>query len=179
MECASFQELNAFSWVRSCQPQFTSTWPSPEHFCNIPGSNWSLWTHIHSLCPYCGSWMSFVKDIICIRGGNIIMMQIKLTSPFKFQFSPSRNSKKLSCEDQPHIIQGRALGLGWQAPISRMMKEGESLMPICSVSGSGSRSADWVLSSLWSHHIRSMPASLHDSWYVMWSVVKAYMRHIN
>ena len=39
-------------------------------------------------------------------------------------------------------------------------------MPICSVSGSGSRSADWVLSSLWSHHIRSMPASLHDSWMV-------------
>ena len=119
--------------------------------------------HTYSLCPYCGSWMSFVKDIICIRGGNIIMMQIKLTSPFKFQFSPSLNSRKLSCEDQPHIIQGRALDLGWQAPISRMMKEGESLMPICSVSGSGSRSADWVLSSLWSHHIRSMPASLHDS----------------
>ena len=94
------------------------------------------------------------------------MMHMKLTSPFKFQFSPSLNSKKLSCEDQPHIIQGRALGLGWQPPISRMMKEGESLMPICSVSGSGSRSADWVLSSLWSHHIRSMPASLHDSWMV-------------
>ena len=163
MECASFQELNAFSWVRSWQPQFTSTWPSPEHFCNIPGSNWSLWTHIHSLCPYCGSWMSSIEDIIWMRGGNFIMMNMKWTSPFKFQFSPSLHSKKLSCEDQPHIIQGRALGLGWQAPISRMMKEGESLMPICSVSGSGSRSADWVLSSLWSHHIRSMPASLHDS----------------